>query len=639
MPETLDIHEPLLVNTLGHSAGVLIFGIFLFLFLRDWRNARLRRSWLPAAAAALALLWNLGSLIVLATSAMPVPETKLIIAFSFSVLSLLPAVLLHISLDGRFRPVWLAGYVLSAAAVAAHFAELLFPSAKFHNPALLSITIGFGLLTITSILAVATSEGESRSRAGSRIFGTMCLFLFAMSFVHFGSSHAQQLWSGELAFHHAGIPLALFVLLQDYRFLLLDAYVRFLANALMAAGLAVGIIGINARYNLLERSSGNPYLQGILFVGVCLLMIVFAHLRARAQQWITRVVFGRANLENTLLAIRAQAAVTHSEQEFLQKCASVVAEFTGAELFNLNDSEPQRKNRQIDPLVPQLVSERSRWQLPSCAQWGEAIVPLRFSKGDLHQIILGRRTGGRRYLSEDLQSLARIAALIVEQVERLRSTEMQHLVSQAELRALQAQINPHFLFNSLNALYGAIPRQSEGARRTVLNLAEIFRYFLQNDRTFIALSEELKIIKAYLEIEALRLGDRLQTEIDIDDAALSTQIPILSIQPLVENAVKHGVAPHSEPGRLRLSAKVRTDGGVQIRIEDSGEGFPRVAPDTRSPGTGVGLDNVRQRLKLCYGEEVELEIESGSRGTSVSFLIPAMQSVRNGHAQQQQQQQ
>src|SRR5262245_23084015 len=99
MPKTLDIHEPLLLNTLGHSAGVLIFGIFLYLFLRDWRGARLRRSFLPAMAAALALLWNLGSLIVLAGPGSRYTEAT--VAFSFSVLSLLPAVLLHLSLERR----------------------------------------------------------------------------------------------------------------------------------------------------------------------------------------------------------------------------------------------------------------------------------------------------------------------------------------------------------------------------------------------------------------------------------------------------------------------------------------------------------------------------------------------------------
>lgn len=629
MPETLDIHEPLLVNTLGHSAGVLIFGIFLLLFFRDWRSARLRRNWLPAAAAALALLWNLGSLVVLATSSVGVPHTELIVAFSFSVLSLLPAVLLHISLDGRFRAVWLAGYLLSASAVVVHFAELFVPAAHVHNVALLSITVGFGLLTITSIVLVSRKPSENRLGARSRIFGTMCLLLFAISFVHFGSTYAHQPWSGELAFHHAGIPLALFVLLQDYRFLLLDAYVRFLANAMMAAALTFTAIGLNSRYNLLQKSSGNAYLQGLLIVGVCVLLILFARFRASVQQWITHVVFRRAHIENTLLSIRAKAAVTHSERDFLRESAAIVAEFTGAELIELDDAPPQAGNHNnVDPLLPQLMTERSRSQWPQTAAWGEAVVPLRFSKGDLHQIILGRRIGGRRYLSEDLQSLARIAAVIVEQVERLRSTEMQHLVSQAELRALQAQINPHFLFNSLNALYGAIPRQSEGARRTVLNLADIFRYFLQSDKTFIALSEELKIIRAYLEIESLRLGNRLQTEIDIDDAALSVPIPILSVQPLVENAVKHGVAPRSEPGFVRLSAKVSGD-RVRICVEDTGDGFSRSTGGAKSPGTGVGIENVRQRLKLCYGKEVELEIKSELGGTSVGFMIPVLQSARN----------
>ena len=89
---------------------------------------------------------------------------------------------------------------------------------------------------------------------------------------------------------------------------------------------------------------------------------------------------------------------------------------------------------------------------------------------------------------------------------------MNRLVSQAELRALQSQINPHFLFNALNTLYGTIPREAAGARRMVLNLAEIFRYFLQSDKTFVPLAQEMQIVRAYLEVEQLRLGDRLSVE-------------------------------------------------------------------------------------------------------------------------------
>ena len=141
-------------------------------------------------------------------------------------------------------------------------------------------------------------------------------------------------------------------------------------------------------------------------------------------------------------------------------------------------------------------------------------------------ILTGARRGRQRYLSEDLEDMRQLGAAIVEQVERFRSEELRRLATQAELRALQAQINPHFLFNALNTLYGTIDRRSEEARRMVLNLADIFRYFLRGERPVIPLSEELKIVQAYLEIEKLRLGDRLETSIDVSDSAHTALIPI-----------------------------------------------------------------------------------------------------------------
>src|ERR1700751_3990219 len=120
--------------------------------------------------------------------------------------------------------------------------------------------------------------------------------------------------------------------------------------------------------------------------------------------------------------------------------------------------------------------------------------------------------------------MRRLASTIVEQVERFRADELRRLVHEAELRALQAQINPHFLFNALNTLYGTIDRQSRDARRMVLNLADIFRYFLQDHRTVIPFSEELRIVDAYLQIEALRLGDRLQSELIVAESARATRI-------------------------------------------------------------------------------------------------------------------
>ena len=146
---------------------------------------------------------------------------------------------------------------------------------------------------------------------------------------------------------------------------------------------------------------------------------------------------------------------------------------------------------------------------------------------------------------------------------------MQGLVSQAELKALQSQINPHFLFNSLNTLYGTIDRGNAEARRLVLNLAELFRYLLRSDRTLIEIEEELRIVRAYLEIEQLRLGTKLRIEINVDEAARRAGIPLLSVQPLVENAVKHGVAPKTGAGFVRLDITTRQD-VLTVIVSNSG---------------------------------------------------------------------
>jgi LytS/YehU family sensor histidine kinase len=248
--------------------------------------------------------------------------------------------------------------------------------------------------------------------------------------------------------------------------------------------------------------------------------------------------------------------------------------------------------------------------------WAETLVPVRLVAGDSRLILLGHRQGGRRYLGEDLSSLARASGEMEERLESMRREEMNRLVAQAELRALESQINPHFLFNALNALYGAIPREARDARRMVLNLADIFRYFLQSGKTFVPLAEEMRIVRAYLEVEKARLGDRLEIAIHADDAALAVPIPILSVQPLVENAIKHGIAPRPGPGSVRISA-AREGGNLRVTVENSG-GDSLGA----NSGPGVGLRNVRRRLEICYGAAARLELEFRGDRTVVELSLP-----------------
>ena len=253
------------------------------------------------------------------------------------------------------------------------------------------------------------------------------------------------------------------------------------------------------------------------------------------QSWLTQVIFLRSNVDEALEQLQKLVRAAQDESKYLVQAAEVIAGFVRSARFELADRAP-------------LGDDDDAWTQP----WVQAVVPLRFSRGDARYLLLGPRDGARRYLSEDFAVLLRLGAAVVEHVEQLRGIQMQGLVSQAELKALQAQINPHFLFNSLNTLYGTIDRGNADARRLVLNLADVFRYLLRSDRTLIEIEEELRIVRAYLEIEQLRLGAKLRTEINVDDAALRATIPLLSVQPLVENAVKHGVAPQDRR-RIRAS--------------------------------------------------------------------------------------
>jgi hypothetical protein len=470
--------------------------------------------------------------------------------------------------------------------------------------------LGFAWLTVIFVVL----EMRQRNRAAiPRLAGAMVLFLFAISFVHFGSEHVNQAWSQEIALHHAGIPLALFVLLQDYRFLLLDAFLRFVVNAsLAAAALLISIRIVESRD--FGQHLQRPFDAGLLFVSACLLLTLFVYVRNHVQGLLTRVIFLRSSVEDALQELRHLARATSAEPEYVPHAAESVARFVRAKRFDLTDEAPIESG---DLATPATVMEAGNWKLPS---WVHAVVPLRFSKGDTRYLLLGPRDGGRRYLSEDLAVLSRLGASVVEQVEQLRGIQMQNLMSQAELRALQAQINPHFLFNSLNTLYGTIDRSNAEARQLVLNLSDVFRYLLRSDRTFIEIEEELRIVRAYLEIEKLRLGPKLQAEIHIDDAALHASIPMLSIQPLVENAIKHGVAPRMGTGFVRLSVTIES-GVVSITVSNSGEFDVTALTSARSDG-GIGLANVRRRLELCYGEETRFNAQAERGMTTVGFLLP-----------------
>jgi len=619
LPNHLAAHEPLLLNTIAHLAGTILFAVFLYLLHRDPAGARLRASWLSVLAAVLALLWNLTSLVVIGLADAASPAISVSVAVSTSVLTLLPAVLLHISLGGRFRWIRATGYILSAVAISIHWSELLLDAPHFHRHALEFTTISFGTLTLLAAASLFWSSTPGY-RVRSPLLAVAALFLFALTFIHFGAGPGHMAWPLELLAHHAGIPLALFVLLQDFRFVLLDAFLRALVN------LTVGVVAVLAIFAGIEYAGlspvaqQSPFYQGVLLVTAALFLIVVAVLGSRLQQLLTRIVFRRPDTERVLSELRTHEHMP-GEQANQQGALPRVADVMGAAVVTL-PPEGEECLRRHAPLYPRLAAEIMGCRNLMEDLGVEAIVPLRFSAAETRYFCLSRRPGGRPYLSEDLEALARFSTQIVEHITHFRELEVRRLASQAELRALQAQIHPHFLFNALNTLYGVIPSSAEGARNTVLNLADILRYFLQGERTLIPLTEEVRIIKAYLEVEQLRLGDRLQTALTVETDTESVQIPVLSIQPLIENAVKHGVSPRAQGGAVTLRVS-RREGAVAVRVEDRGESLRAEELTNREAGLGVGLENVRRRLQLCYGSEAELTMKSDDCGSIVEFTIPS----------------
>jgi signal transduction histidine kinase len=199
--------------------------------------------------------------------------------------------------------------------------------------------------------------------------------------------------------------------------------------------------------------------------------------------------------------------------------------------------------------------------------------------------------------------------------------ELRRLVTQAELKALRAQIDPHFFFNALNSVAALTRRDPAAAEALIEDLADLFRHSFKPSRDFIALDEELHLVETYLNVEKVRLGDKLQFRKTIAPETLTAKIPALTIQPLIENAIKHGIGALPEGGCITLSATVN-DGWLNIAVTDTGAG---IAP-SRLPQLftcGVGLHNIRERLTALYHEQARLTVDSlPGQGATVSFAIP-----------------
>ena len=216
----------------------------------------------------------------------------------------------------------------------------------------------------------------------------------------------------------------------------------------------------------MENVLPKQFWSGICIVTLCLYVIVFAYVRRALENWLTAVLFRRTSFESYARLLGKSLAAAQDEKQMLELASSEFAQYMGARQAAVENAVDEPHHRQ-----PFLAGASSRALFAAQRSWVQVVVPIRLFQGDSYSIVLGSRHGGRRYLSQDLDVLRRLSVIVVEHVERFRHESLERLVAQAELRALQSQINPHFLFNALNTLYGTIDRNSQPARQMVLNLA------------------------------------------------------------------------------------------------------------------------------------------------------------------------
>jgi len=215
---------------------------------------------------------------------------------------------------------------------------------------------------------------------------------------------------------------------------------------------------------------------------------------------------------------------------------------------------------------------------------------------------------------------------VIDSLKKLKQREQQaaqlrELSNQQQIANLKAQLNPHFLFNTLNSINAMVSRDVEQTRNMIAMLSEMLRYSLDSFETErVPLEEEIGFVEKYLELEKHRYGDRLSYAIEVDERLSNVEIPPMTIQPIVENAVKHGVAPAEDGGAVTIDIS-RNQKGMKIQVTDTGQGIPN--PEKLAESDGIGIRNTNKHLKKRYGEEATLQFESEEKGgTKVWFTIP-----------------
>ncbi|HUB81458.1 MAG TPA: histidine kinase [Bryobacteraceae bacterium] len=409
------------------------------------------------------------------------------------------------------------------------------------------------------------------------------------------------------------------------RFRLADRFIRYAVRILLAAlwaGILAAITTAPTTWEVVHQARFPAAIHGFMLVlSVNALLFTIAFVDERVGKQVNRWLFRAPDYRAESRALGARLRDLHDERqmtEALEDAARRPLELSEARVLAAGGADFPA------PLFDGETVERA----------GEVLVPMATGGRVTHALVATPGPTRPGLVSNDVDYLRAIAALYGNRLDALarerdaierqsREALLLQQVTEAELRALRAQINPHFLFNSLNTVADLIVRDPAHAETMTLRLASVFRHVLaHSSRPLTTVRDEIEFLRAYLYIEEARFGDRLTVEIAVDPAVAGEAVPSLILQPLVENALKHGLGPKPGPGRLTISVSAE-DGFLQLRVEDDGMGL-----GTRGESQGVGLANVADRLATLYQDRASVVLEAREvGGCRVTVRIPSGQTV------------
>lgn len=634
----------LLIHLVGFMTGIVLYAMLGVMTLRAgpsreaWSLA-LRVDRVPLVTAILGLSWNCGALVIYGLRDLGVgPPPPLLTAFAFSSLGFLPAVVVHSAFPSDARPrggrlVVASAYLVSAVAGALQVRAAFRRDALPWPPAMLLLTVGY--LTIIGLLVIYSSRQPAVRRALSGV----ALAAFAVMALHL-SQHAtsSDTWPIELVGHHASLPLALVILYQDYRFALADLFLKRALTLLALIGLWMALyVGVAAPYVLPRMSDDwtQPLGVGALLAMGVVTALAYPALRALVGRFVDRVVLRRADYRKVRAQFLATVSSSGAPNDVLQAACDALGPALSANRVRWRAAGDETAG--------------TDWRAPGIGRAPGASIRVPTTEAPVYAIDVGPLTGGRRLMSDDIALLERIALAAARRIDSIRVSderyardarerEMQQLATQAELKALRAQLNPHFLFNALTTIGQLIQEAPDRAVTTLFRLTALLRAVLRRaDGEFTTVADEIQIVRAYLDIERARFEDALHVSIDVDDAVRSCRIPSLLLQPLAENAVKHGIAPRLGGGAVSIDARAEAGDGdpnamLVLTVRDTGVGVaPRELAQRRA--SGIGLSTVARRLERCYGSDASLEIHSTPNvGTTVIVRVPVPTLMAAGAA-------